>query len=332
MKLKSFVKSVMAVAVLSAVSVSAQAADKIELRFSNATNQAAKDAALVMIDVAAKESGGVLDIKHFPDNMLGDDRVATESTIMGDIDLVLTQPSVLTSMVSDFFIWDAPFLFSSAEDARACFNGEIANKVNSQVESKGLKYLAMVGNGFRNYTNNKVAVKVPADVKGAKVRVIESEIQMAQWQAWGANPTPMAFAEVLPALQQGTIDAQENPVAIIDANKLYEVQHYISLTGHQYSPQILIMNQEKYESLGPDLQKALDKAVKAFVETQVQRSKELDAAAVDKFKQAGCEVIELSDADRDQWKKMAVDGGVYDLVKEKMDHPEYLDAVLNKKY
>lgn len=331
MKLNHFVKSLVACAVLSVASA-ASAADTIELRFSNATNQAAKDAALVMIDVAKKESNGVLDIKHFPDNMLGDDRVATESTIMGDIDLVLTQPSVLTSMVSDFYMWDAPFLFSSADDARACFNGEVAQKINSQVESKGLKYLAMVGNGFRNYTNNKVAVKVPADVKGAKVRVIESEIQMAQWQAWGANPTPMAFAEVLPALQQGTIDAQENPVAIIDANKLYEVQHYISLTGHQYSPQILIMNKDKYESLSPELQAALDKAVKAFVDTQVQRSKELDAKAVDKFKQAGCEVIELSDADREQWKKMAVDGGVYDLVKDKMEHPEYLDSVLVKKY
>ena len=331
MKLNHFVKSLVALAVLS-VTTAATAGDTIELRFSNATNQAAKDAALVMIDVAKSESNGVLDIKHFPDNMLGDDRVATESTIMGDIDLVLTQPSVLTSMVSDFYMWDAPFLFSSSEDARACFNSDVAQKINTQVESKGLKYLAMVGNGFRNYTNNKVAVKVPADVKGAKVRVIESEIQMAQWQAWGANPTPMAFAEVLPALQQGTIDAQENPVAIIDANKLYEVQHYISLTGHQYSPQILIMNKDKYESLTPDLKLALEKAVNAFVETQVQRSKELDAKAVDKFKQAGCEVIELSDANRDEWKQMAIDGGVYDLVKDKMEHPEYLDSILVKKY
>ena len=331
MKLNHFVKSLVALAVLS-VTTAATAVDTIELRFSNATNQAAKDAALVMIDVAKSESNGVLDIKHFPDNMLGDDRVATESTIMGDIDLVLTQPSVLTSMVSDFYMWDAPFLFSSSEDARACFNSDVAQKINTQVESKGLKYLAMVGNGFRNYTNNKVAVKVPADVKGAKVRVIESEIQMAQWQAWGANPTPMAFAEVLPALQQGTIDAQENPVAIIDANKLYEVQHYISLTGHQYSPQILIMNKDKYESLTPDLKLALEKAVNAFVETQVQRSKELDAKAVDKFKQAGCEVIELSDANRDEWKQMAIDGGVYDLVKDKMEHPEYLDSILVKKY
>ncbi len=306
--------------------------DDVTLRFSNATNVAAKDAAVPMMEVANKDSDGTITIKHFPDNMLGDDRVATESTIMGDIDIVLTQPSVLTAFVPDAYAWEAPFLFNNAEEGIKCFNSELASKINNQVEKKGLKVLAMVGNGFRNYTNNKVAVKVPNDVKGQKVRVMETDIQMAMWQAWGANPTPMAFAELLPALQQGTVDAQENPVAIIDANKLYEVQHYISLTGHLYSPQILLMNKAKYDSLSEKQQKAIDNAVAAFVKKQRERSIELDNLSIDKFKQAGCEVIELTDADRKLWQQDAIDGGVYDLIKSKMEHPEYLDQIINKQY
>ena len=235
MKNKTLLAAALCASLFAAGSV--QADDDVTLRFSNATNVAAKNAAVDLMDVAKKESDGTIKIKHFPDNMLGDDRVATESTIMGDIDIVLTQPSVLTAFVPDCYAWEAPFLFNNADEGIKCFSSELASKINNQVEKKGLKVLAMVGNGFRNYTNNKVAVKVPSDVKGQKVRVMETDIQMAMWQAWGANPTPMAFAELLPALQQGTVDAQENPLAIIDANKLYEVQHYISLTGHLYSPQ-----------------------------------------------------------------------------------------------
>ena len=331
MKTKHFLALAVA-AIVAAASAQANADESFTLRFSNATNVAAKDAAKDLMKVAKEESDGTIKVKHFPDNMLGDDRVATESTINGDIDLVMTQPTVLTSIVPDTYLWEAPFLFSSFDDGLRCFNSELAKKVNNQVEKKGLKVMAFMGNGFRNYTNNKVAVKVPADVKGQKVRVMESDIQLAMWKAWGANPTPMAFAELLPALQQGTVDAQENPLAIIDSNKLYEVQHYISLTGHLFSPQILLMNKAKYDSMSPKQQKAMDDAAAAFAKKQRERTAELDALSVKKFKDAGCEVIELTDADRKAWQDQAKAAGVYDLVKSKMDHPEYLDQVLNKQY
>ena len=319
MKVKTMLGAALAAALMASAGMS-QADDTITMSFANATNQ------------AAKESGGTIQIKHFPDNMLGDDRVAIESTIMGDIDIVLAQPSTLTSFIPDVYLWDAPFLFATAEDAIRCFNSDIGKTINGKVESRNLHYFTMVGNGFRHYTNNKVAVKVPADVAGAKVRVQESEIQMAQWKAWGANPTPMAFAEVLPALQQGTIDAQENPLAIIDANKLYEVQHYISLTGHQYSPQILLMNKARWESLSDAQKKAMNDGVETFIKVQRERSIELDALSEKKFKDAGCEIITLTDAERQQWIDKAKEGGVYDLVKSMMDTPEYVDRVLNKDY
>ncbi|WP_303962675.1 DctP family TRAP transporter solute-binding subunit [Succinatimonas hippei] len=319
-----------AAAVMTATS--AMAADTVTLRFANVTNQPSKDAAQVFMDVASKESGGRLVIKHFPDNMLGDDRVVTESTILGDIDMVQTMPSVLASMIPDLYVWDAPFLFNTMDEAWKCMDSELGLSINTQSEKKGLKYLAALENGFRHYTNNKVPVKVPADVKGQKLRVMETEIQIALWRTYGANPTPMAFTEVISALQQGTIDAQENPLSIIDSNKLYEVQHYISLTGHVFSPHCLYINQARFDSLEPDLQQALLKAAAAYQTAQRARATELNALSVQKFKDAGCEVIEVTDAEKDQWRQMAIDGKVYDLVREKMEHPELLDKVLNKEF
>lgn len=333
MKTKTFLSSVLGVAVAAVMTASAAFADDtVTLRFANVTNQPSKDAAQVLIDVANKESGGKLVIKHFPDNMLGDDRVVTESTILGDIDMVQTMPSTLASMIPDLYVWDAPFLFNTIDDAWRCLDGELGHAINDQVESKGLKYLAALENGFRHYTNNKVAVKVPADVAGQKLRVIESEIQIAMWRAWGANPTPMAFTEVLSALQQGTIDAQENPLSIIDSNKLYEVQKYISLTGHVFSPHILYINKARYDSLEPEIQQALDKAVAAYQKAQRERAVELNALSEKKFTDAGCEVIQVSDEDKAQWRKVATDAKVYDLVREKMDHPEYLDKIIKGEY
>ena len=331
MKAKHILGTAVALAI-SATTINTASAADVTLRFANVTNQPSIDAAQVFLDVAAKESNGRLEIKHFPNNMLGDDRTVTESMLMGDLALVQTQPSVLASMVPDLYVWDAPFLFDKIEDAWKCLDGELGHAINDQVESKGLKYLAALENGYRHYTNNKVAVRVPADVKGQKLRVMETDLQIAMWKNWGANPTPMAFTEVISALQQGTIDAQENPLSIIDSNKLYEVQHYISLTGHLFSPHILYMNKEIYDGLVKDIQVALDKAVAAYQEAQRKRATELNALSVKKFAEAGCEVIELTDAERAQWRQSAIEGKIYDMVRAKMEHPEYLDKILNKEY
>ncbi len=331
MKAKSLLSAALAVAITAATMSQASAAD-VTLRFSNVTNKPSVDAGQVLCDVAAKESNGRLEIKHFPNNMLGDDRTVTESMLMGDIALVQTQPSVLASMVPDLYVWDAPFLFDKIEDAWQCLDGPLGHAVNDQVESKGLKYLAALENGYRHYTNNKVAVRVPADVKGQKLRVMETDLQIAMWKNWGANPTPMAFTEVISALQQGTIDAQENPLSIIDSNKLYEVQHYISLTGHLFSPHCLYINKEIYDDLDADIRTALDKAVAAYQTAQRARAVELNALSVDKFKKAGCEVIELTAEERNQWRQAAIDGKVYDMVRAKMEHPEYLDKILKHEY
>ncbi len=331
MKAKHVLGIAAAVAMFAGMASTAEAAD-VTLRFANVTNQPSIDAAQVFIDVAKKESNGRLEIKHFPNNMLGDDRTVCESMMLGDIALVQTQPSVLASMVPDLYVWDAPFLFDKIEDAWKCLDGELGHAINEQVERKGLKYVAALENGYRHYTNSKVPVRVPADVKGQKLRVMETDLQIAMWKNWGANPTPMAFAEVISGLQQGTIDAQENPLSIIDSNKLYEVQHYITLTGHIFSPHVVYINKEIYDSFDPEIKTAFDKAAKAYETAQRKHATELNELSVGNFKKAGCEVIELTDEERAQWRETAIKGGIYDMIKSKMEHPEYLDKILNHEY
>ena len=318
---------------LSAFSATANAAEKtVTLRFANVSTKSSVDAARVLIDVAAKESNGRLKIEHYPNNMLGDDRVVIESVLMGDVGLAQVATSELAPLDPDMNLFDAPFLFKSADEAWRFVDGSIGKKITDELGAKNLKVMAMLELGFRNYTNNKHPVHVPADVKGQKMRVLNSEVHIATWKALGANPTPMSWGEVIPALQQGTIDSQEHPNVGMVYNKLYEVQHYISYTQHVFTVQPLVMNKKVFEKMDPKLQEALLKAVAAYQTEQRKLSSDIDKGAEAVYTKYGCEVTKLTDAERDQWRKTLLDAHVYDIVKSKMTHPEYLDDVLNGKF
>lgn len=300
----------------------------VELVFSNVTSVSGKDAGEVFKRVAEEESEGSVVVNLFPDNMLGDDRVVIETTAMGNIDIGVSSTSPLATMYADFYLFDAPYLFLSPEDAYAKLDGEVGQKILDGMESMGLKGLAFWENGFRNFTNNKVAVKTPADVRGFKVRTMENEVHIAAWTAFGANPTPMAFTELFTALQQGTVDAQENPLGIIDANKFVEVQKYVSLTQHVYTPYIVCMNLDKFNSLSEKQQNAILKAAEESTSYQRERSQELEKEILEGFEAGGTTVIELTDEEKAAWQQVVTDNNIFDLVKKKMEHPEYLDEMI----
>ena len=333
--MKKFNLTVLCAAIASVTlwcSAPANAEDKVVLQFANVANQSGKEAGALLKKLVVEKTGGTLDINLYNDNSYGDDRVATESVILGEIDMVNTPTSPIANMMPNLYLYDAPFLFDDSDQAFKWFDSETGQKVNSVVQTKGLKLLAVWQNGFRHYTNNKVAVKLPKDIANQKLRTMENEIQLAMWKNWGANPTPMAFTEVLSALQQGTIDAQENPLALIDSNHFYEAQKYISLTGHVYGPHFVMINQEKFDSLSEDHQKALLEAIVEATKLQRSRAVEIDNELITKFRNLGNEVIELTPDEKAVWRQQAIDGKVYDLVKEKMDNPEILDPVLQRKY
>jgi tripartite ATP-independent transporter DctP family solute receptor len=137
--------------------------------------------------------------------------------------------------VTEFNVFDLPFTVPNEKAADAIFDGPIGAKLATALEAKGIKLLAYYENGFRQLTNSAHPVKSPADLKGLKIRTMQNPIHLEAFRAMGANPTPMPFSEVFTALQQKTIDGQENPIPTIWLSKFYEVQKYVSMTGHSTS-------------------------------------------------------------------------------------------------
>jgi len=300
----------------------------VHLKLGNVTSDSAVFAGDEFKRLAEQYSGGSLVIDHFPKNQLGNDLPMVEATIVGDIDIAVSSTSSICELYRDLYIFDAPFLFLDTQDAYKRMDSSAGQKVLSGLAAKGLKGLALWENGFRNFTNNKVAVKLPADVKGFKVRTMNNDIHLAAWKAFGANPTPMAFNELFTALQQGTVDAEENPLGIIDSNNFQSVQKFVSLTQHVYTPYIVVMNAEKYNKLTAEQRTALDKAMAEATTFQRNKSQELEKATVTKFAGEGVTVVTLSSAEKAVWQQIVKDNNIFDLVRGKMDHPELVDEML----
>jgi tripartite ATP-independent transporter DctP family solute receptor len=319
-----------AVALLSMMPVSPSHAQTVKLKLANVTSQSAKDAGLFFKEMVEKETKGTLTVEHYPDNQLGDDRSAVESTIFGDIDMVVSSTSPMSNIIPDFYIFDAPFLFLSTEEAYKGLDGTVGQAILKSMEASGLMGLGFWENGFRNVTNSKVAARVPADVKGMKIRTMQNDVHIAAWKALGANPTPIAFTELFTALQQGTVDGEENPLGIIDGNKFQEVQKYLTLSQHVYTPYIFCMNPAKFKSLSKEYQDVILKAAKASVEFQRKRSQDLEKEIILRVADEGMQVIELKPEEKAQWQKLVVDAKIFDLVKTKMNNPAYVDEMLKK--
>jgi len=302
---------------------------KVTLKLATGTSVPANEASKKVKELIEKATDGSIVVTHFPDNMLGDDRVLSEQTIFGDIDIAVTSTSNMATMFPDFYIFDAPFLFLTPEDAYAALDGDVGQQILKGMEKKGIKGITFWENGFRNFTNNKVAAKLPADIKGMKIRTMENEVHLAAWKAFGANPTPMAFTELFTALQQGTVDGQENPLGLIDVNKFYEVQKYISLTEHVYTPYAVYMNMDKFNSLSKAQQETLVNAFTEVTPWQRERSQAMDKDVLKRI-EGKCVVTYPTPEDKKVWQGLVQDAKVFDIVKKKMDNPKYLDAVLAK--
>ncbi|MDR0539927.1 MAG: DctP family TRAP transporter solute-binding subunit [Spirochaetaceae bacterium] len=300
----------------------------LHLKLANVTSDSAVLAGEEFKKIAESASNGTLIIDHFPKNQLGNDLPAVEGTIVGDIDIAVTSTSSISELYHDLYIFDAPFLFLDPQDAYTRLDSVTGKKILDGMASIGLKGLTQWENGFRNFTNNKIAVRLPADVKGMKVRTMNNDVHLAAWRAFGANPTPMAFNELFTALQQGTVDAEENPLGIIDSNNFQSVQKFVSLTQHVYTPYIVVMNLDKYNSLTDTQKAAVDKAVAESTVFQRNKSQELEKTTLEKFAGEGVTVVELTPEEKAAWQKIVTESNVYDLVKKKLDHPEYVDEIL----
>jgi TRAP-type transport system periplasmic protein len=258
----------------------------------------------VAIDTFAKEvekrTEGRYKIQTFYSASLGAEREATEAVQLGTQELTFTSTGPIPNFVPEVKILDVPFLFRDYAHARAVLDGPIGQELLQKFDARGIKALAWGENGFRHMTNSKRSVSAPEDLKGLKMRTMENPVHVQAYKGFGIIPTPMAFSEVFTALQQGTVDGQENPLSVITSAKFDQVQKYLTLTGHVYSPCVFLMTKGAFDKLSAADKTAFLEAAKEGVKANRMRVDSDEKMAVADLRAKGMTVVDQVDKTRFQ--------------------------------
>jgi TRAP-type transport system periplasmic protein len=287
------VLATLAVAVVFACPVAAQTTLRINISLAQNSHYG------VAIDTFAREverrTNSRYKVQTFYSSALGAERESVEAVQLGTLDLTLTSTGPLPNFVPEIAILDIPFLFRDYAHARAVLDGPIGQELLAKFPPKGMVGLAWAENGFRHMTNSKHPVAGPDDLRGLKMRTMENPIHIEAYRQFGILPTPMAFTEVFTALQQGTVDGQENPLSVIEAAKLDQVQKYLTLTGHVYSPAVFLMNKARWDALSAADKQAFLDAAKEAVKANRARVDDDERKAVADLRAKGMIVAENVD-------------------------------------
>jgi len=249
-------------------------------------------------EIVAAKSGGKIKVNLFPGGVLGGDAQNVSALQGGTIDMMSLNAGILASQVKDFEVFDFPFMFATSAEADAVVDGPFGRALLDKLDAKGIRGLAYWELGFRNITNSKRPIVKVEDIAGLKLRVIPNAINVDWVKALDANPTPMAFPEVYAGLEQKAIDGQENPLTVINANKLYEVQKFVTLTNHQYNPQAVIISKKLWDSLSDAEKKLIADAAAEATVVQRKASREQTKEALENLKKNGMTVSEFSPAEQ----------------------------------
>ncbi len=251
-----------------------------------------------MQEILTARSGGKMKMNAFWGGSAGGDLQATQALRAGTQEMVVTSSSPLVGIIKELGVFDLPFLFANEKEADAVLDGTAGAFFNKKLEEAGLVNLAYWENGFRNLTNSKRPVAKVEDFDGVKVRVMQNNIFLDTFRTLGTNAVPMAFGEVFTALETKTIDGQENPFVTINTSKFYEVQKYLSVTRHAYTPFLVLYSKKMFDTLSPQEQAALREA--AIEGQKVQRAtiRANDAKALTELKTRGMQVNEISAAEQ----------------------------------
>jgi len=224
------------------------------------------------------------------------EREAIESVQIGTLECNITSTGPVGNFVAETRNLDVPFLFRDYAHARGVLDGQIGQDLLARFTARGLTGVVWMENGFRHLTNSRREVNTPADVRGLKVRTMENQVHMRAFTTLGALPTPMAFSELVPALQQGTVDGQENPIPVIVANNLNQVQRYLTLTGHVYSPAVLICNPGVLARMNAADRTAFMAAAREAAKANRDRVSADEASGVDELRRRGMTVVTQVDS------------------------------------
>lgn len=248
-------------------------------------------------ELVASKTGGKLNITTYGSGKLGSDPAMQSAAQGGTIEMMVGPTSNLVGAIKEFALFDLPYLVTTYKEADALLDGPAGQQLNAKLDAVGLVGLAYWENGFRNFTNSKRPVARMEDFAGLKTRVIQNPVFIETFKTFGANPVPMAFTELYGALESRAVDAQENPVGLIDSQKFYEVQKYLSLTGHVYSPFVVIASKKWFDTLSAADKTAVRAAAVEAGVYQRQQQREQAAKLVDALKGKGMQVNELAPAE-----------------------------------
>lgn len=241
-------------------------------------------------ELVEEKSNDQIDVQLFHSAQLGSERDAIEGVSMGTLEATLSSTGPLANFSKKFMLFDLPFIIQDRATAFEALDGQLGSDMLSSLDSKGIKGLGFWENGFRMLTNSNRPINTPEDVKGLKIRLMENPVHMETFKALGAQPVPMPFGELFTALQQKTVDGQENPLVIIDTSKFYEVQDNLAITGHFYSPAVFMINNDFFNGLTPELQDAITNAESEARTWQRDYCINLEEELVETLKSKGMEI------------------------------------------
>ena len=264
--------------------------------------------------ILEKETGGSIKVQVFTDGVLGGDRQTLEGLQMGTIHCTSVSTGPIAAFVPQFDVFDLPFLFKDKATAFKVVDGPIGQELLNKLPAVGMIGFNYWENGFRHLTNNKREVKTAEDIKGLKIRTLESKIHVDSWKQLGANPTPMSFSQLYTALEQGVVDGQENPFGNVVSNKFNEVQKYLTTTGHVYNASPFLLSKKFYDGLTDKEKEAVKKAAKEAQTFQRAANDKEDQDSVGTLTQRGMKITALNPGE--QQKVVASLKPVYDKYAE----------------
>jgi len=295
-------RTLVAAATLAALAAPLASAADIKprlIRFGYGLNEQSNQGRAVKMfaEQVEKASAGRMKVRAIGAAALGSDVQMQQALIGGAQEMMVGSTATLVGITKEMALWDTPFLFSNAKEADAVLDGPVGQKVLDKLPEKGLVGLVYWENGFRNLTNSKRAIQKMEDLDGIKLRVMQNNVYLDSFKTLGANAVPLPFSELFSALETKTVDGQENPYNTILSSKFYEVQKFVSVTNHVYSPWIVLVSKKWWDQLSKDEQKVLADAAKASRDFERKDTRDEAAKSLADLKAKGMQVNELPPAE-----------------------------------
>lgn len=297
MWMRSLIAAV-AVGVCASMAAAQEAGTKV-LRFGYGLQEQSNQgrAARFFAEEVDRLSGGKLQIRPIGAGGVGGDVQMQNALIEGNLEMMVGSTATLVSVVKEMALWDTPFLFNNTKEADALLDGKIGQHVMGKLTEKGLVGLVYWENGFRNLTNNARPITRMEDLSGVKLRVMQNAVFLESFKTLGAQAVPLSFNELFSALNTHVVDGQENPFNTILSSRFYEVQKYLSVTNHVYSPWIVMVSKKHWDRLSPAERDVLKKAAKASQDFERRDTRQEAAKALAELAAKGMKVNELSFAE-----------------------------------